>query len=64
MIQDRCGGMDARVAWSIININSLTAVLIINRCPSPVRGHHPILVLYARFIPLCQYPDIISHTFE
>ena len=48
---------------SIININSLTAVLIINRCPSPVRGHHPILVLYARFIPLCQYPDIISHTF-
>ena len=26
------------------HINSLTAVLIINRCPQPVLGHHPTLV--------------------
>ena len=28
------------------HINSLTAVLIINRCPQPVLGHHPILVIH------------------
>ena len=33
------------LSWHVANtISSLTAILIINRCPPPVLGHHPFLV--------------------
>ena len=36
------------LSWHVANTTSLlTAILIINRCPPPVLGHHPFLV----FIP-------------
>ena len=34
------------LSWHVANtISSLTAILIINRCPPPVLGHHPFLVV-------------------
>lgn len=35
------------LSWHVANtISSLTAILLINRCPPPVLGHHPFLVVY------------------
>ena len=38
------------LSWHVANtISSLTAIQIINRCPPPVLGHHPFLVIiYSR----------------
>ena len=44
------------------HMNSLTAVLIINRCPQPVLGHHPILVM--NFLRDWGHVDLLSCSFR
>ena len=39
------GGYSEYLSWHVAKtISSLTAILLINRCPPPVLGHHPLLV--------------------